>query len=168
MTNSIKDTIKVSDSSSNNSGTVSPTQEELRLKEKQVERLQAGIFFAIATSFGILSGFGFSVGATKKREIKDLDGKELRDYYARHERGVEFAKKALTRATLYSVGGFSLFCFTIWKLSGASNFQEFRYKVGTVLPKLSKPTDKIERTEFENLTDLLQYVIDEDKKKRTK
>ena len=66
---------------------------------------------------------------------------------------------------LDSVGGFSLFCFGIWTLSGAKTFQEFRFKAGSILPNLSRNRDK-GRTEFANLTELFQYVIDEDNKKK--
>jgi hypothetical protein len=66
---------------------------------------------------------------------------------------------------LDSVGGFSLFCLGIWTLSGAKNFQEFRYKAGSILPDLRKNRNQ-GRTEFENLTELFQYVIDEDNKKK--
>ena len=64
-----------------------------------------------------------------------------------------------------SVGGFSLFCLGIWTLSGASTFEEFRFKAGSVLPDLRKNRNQ-GRTEFANLTELFQYVIDEDNKKK--
>jgi hypothetical protein len=65
------------------------------------------------------------------------------------------------------VTGFSIFCFSIWKLSGANTFEEFRYKAGAILPRISKPKSEQEgRTEFQNLTDLFQYIIDEDNKKK--
>ena len=64
-----------------------------------------------------------------------------------------------------SVSGFSLFCIGIWTLSGAKNFEEFRYKAGSILPNLNRNRDK-GRTEFANLTELFQYVIDEDNKKK--
>ena len=38
-----------------------------------------------------------------------------------HETGSQLAMKALGRATLYSVGGFSLFTFTVAKVLGVSN-----------------------------------------------
>ena len=137
------------------------------LKKEKVDKLKAGIFFTFVTSFGILSGFGLSFSATKKREKSDLDSNELRNLYKLHDRGVDIAKKALIRATLFSVSGFSIICFGIWKLSGANTFDEFRYKVGQVLPRLSKSTDKKSRTEFSSLTDFLQFVIDEDRRKKT-
>lgn len=84
-----------------------------------------------------------------------------------HESGAQLARRALLRATAYSFTGFGLFCFSVWQLSGANSFAEFRYKAGTILPRISKPKSEQEgRTQFENLTDLFQYIIDEDNKKK--
>ena len=131
-------------------------------KKEKADRVKAGIFFAIVSSLGILSGFGLSVGSVKKREIKNLSNKKLREYYYLQENGAELARRALFRATLYSVGGFSLFCFAVWKLSGANNFQEFRYKIGSLLPQIKRNEKQEGRNEFKNLTELFQYLIDED------
>jgi hypothetical protein len=144
-------------------------QEDIDRKKEKVERLKAGLFFTFVTTVGVLSGFSFSLGTTKKRETEELTNKELRVYHQNHNRGVELARKALLKATLYSVGGFSLFCFSVWKLSGATSFTDFRQKIGSALPRISKEKDKTGRTEFENLTDLFQFIIDEDNKnKKTK
>jgi hypothetical protein len=132
---------------------------------EKIEKLKAGLFFTVITSFSILTGFGYSLSATKKKETKDYPKGLEKKLYNLHESGAELARRALLRATIYSVSGFSIFCFCIWKLSGANSFADFKLKLGTVFPKLSKPTDKQGRTEFENLTELLQFVIDEDKKK---
>ena len=89
-------------------------------------------------------------------------------YFELHESGAKLAQRALLRATLYSVSGFSIFCIGVWKLSGASNFEEFRIKAGSFLPRITKPAGEHQgRTEFKNLTDLFQYLIDEDNKKKT-
>ena len=44
--------------------------------------------------------------------------------------------------------------------------EEFRLKVGNMLPRIPKNYPPQGRTEFENLTDLLQYIIDEDNKEK--
>ena len=144
------------------------------IRNDKADKLKAGLFLTIVTVLGRASGFGFSLGSTKKKEsktataaykpgLKRSSAAELNYLY---ESGADLARRALLRATLYSVSGFSLMCFGIWKLSGAKDFQEFRHKVGSVLPKIKKPSDKQGRTEFENLTELFQYVIDEDNKKK--
>lgn len=133
--------------------------------DKKVDRLIAGLFMTFTTTIGLLSGFGFSVAQAKKKDTKGfLKGLEPQKEDPL-ESGVRLARRALARATLYSVGGFSLFCFSIWKLSGAQNFEEFRYKAGNFLPRIKRNSDQPQgRTEFKNLTELFQYLIDESEK----
>jgi len=140
---------------------------ENKKDDKKVEKLIAGLYFTFITTIGLLSGFGISLVQSKKQDTKHFNKGLLQQKQADivHESGVTFARRALARATLYSVGGFSLFCFSIWKLSGANNFIEFRQKIGSVLPQIKRPPREHEgRTEFENLTELFQFVIDEDKR----
>jgi hypothetical protein len=135
----------------------------------KVEKLTAGLYFTFITTIGLLSGFGISLVQSKKQDTRHFNKGLLQQKQADiiHESGVSFARRALARATIYSVGGFSLFCFSIWKLSGANNFVEFRQKIGSVLPQIKKtPREQEGRTEFENLTELFQYVIDEDKRQK--
>jgi hypothetical protein len=137
--------------------------EKQRNKEK-ADKLKAGLFFTFVTAFGFLSGFGFSLSSTKKKDTLYYNkGAEA----TLHESGVELARRALARASLYSVSGFTIFCLGVWLLSGARSFEEFKQKAGSVLPRIGKSKEEqIGRTEFENLTDLLNYVIDEDRKQR--
>jgi hypothetical protein len=141
------------------------------IKQRKAEKIKAGLFLTIVTAFGFLSGFGLSFSSTKKRELKELSKEAERSFYYLHESGVELARKALLRATLFSVSGFGIFCFGIWKLSGAQTFDEFRYKIGNILPRISSQRAKVDqistsRTEFESLTDFIQFIIDEDKKNK--
>ncbi len=86
--------------------------------------------------------------------------------------GQQLALRALRRATFYSLAGVcSLTCF-FWLISGRpKTFGEFRLWTGSWLPsiKSKKAPEEEGRTEFENLTEFMQYIIDEDKKlKETK
>jgi len=45
--------------------------------------------------------------------------------------------------------------------------QEFRQAAGNLLPRIPKKENPGARTEFENLTELFQYIIDEDNKKKS-
>jgi hypothetical protein len=137
-------------------------KETIDEQNSKLEKLKAGLFFTVITSFGILTGFGFSLSATKKRETKNYPKELEKKLHNLHESGADLARKALLRASIYSLSGFSIFCLCVWKLSGASNFDEFRHKIGSLFPKISKPQDKLGRTEFQNLTDLLKFVIEED------
>lgn len=44
--------------------------------------------------------------------------------------------------------------------------QDFRMKAGSILPRIPKNDPPQSRTEFEGLTDLLQYLITEDERKK--
>lgn len=143
---------------------MSDSNTDIDLKKQKADRIKAGIFFGLVSSLGVFAGFGLSVSSTKKRETKHLTNKRLREFYYLQESGAELARKALLRATIYSVSGFSLFCFGVWKLSGANNFEEFRYKIGSLLPQIKRNKESQGRTEFKNLTDLFQHLIDEDQR----
>ncbi len=131
----------------------------------KAELLGKGFFFTLITAVGVISGFGISLGSTKKQNSKLVKNKKNIDYL--HASGAALARKALLRATILTVSGFSIFCFSIWKLSGAKDFKEFRYKVGQVLPTISnRSKEKEGRRDFENLTELWHYLIDEDQKKK--
>ena len=39
--------------------------------QDKLEKLKAGLFFTIITSFSVLTGFGYSLVATKKKETKE-------------------------------------------------------------------------------------------------
>jgi hypothetical protein len=135
-----------------------------QINQVKAERIKNGIVFTFLASFGLLAGFGFSLGATKKQNSKKLNKK---NFHRLQESGAELARRALLHATVYSVCGFSIFCIGVWKLSGASNFDEFRHKVGSILPKIGKKKEEQQgRTEFKNLTDLWHYLIEEDEKKK--
>ncbi|CAG0911035.1 unnamed protein product [Cyprideis torosa] len=54
------------------------------------------------------------------------------------ESGASLAVRALGWGSLYAVSAVSLLSFAIWKLVGAKDFQEFRFRVGSVLPAIPK------------------------------
>lgn len=96
------------------------------------------------------------------------------------ESGTRLATRALAWGTFYAFLGTGTVCYGIWKLSGAKNvskmcvlnsyvatkaivsvhslqMEEFRLKMGGVLPKLSKDTQE-GRTDFDGLNDLMSYL----------
>ena len=137
--------------------------------DKKLNRFASAIFFTATATIGFLSAFGISFIQSKKSDSKKIL-KKLENQPDLHDQGVNLAKRALLRASTYSVGGVALLSFTIWKLTGASSFEEFRYTIGSWLPRITKDRKENEppqdRTEFKNLTELFQYFIDEDKKEK--
>lgn len=128
------------------------------------------MYFAFLTACGLLGGFGFALGRTKKRETSTKITEQVNATKLLND-GQDLAVRALRRATLYSLTGvFSFTCF-MWLISGRpKSFAEFRQWTGSWLPSIKskkKPEDE-GRTEFENLTEFMQYLIDEDKKLKEK
>ncbi|XP_066964073.1 transmembrane protein 242 [Macrobrachium rosenbergii] len=126
---------------------------------------QAAAFLTGIAGASILGGFGMTLGMAKKKD-PEMFNKGMIGARDLHMAGGALAMRALAWGTLYAVTGFSLFCLGVWKLSGASNLQEFRMKAGNILPRIPKNDPPQSRTEFEGLTDLLQYLINEDTKKK--
>ena len=129
-------------------------------------RLLPGIYFAFLTACGLLGGFGFALGRTKKRETSTKLTEQV-NATRLFDDGQQLAVRALRRATIYSLTSVvSLTCF-MWFISGRpKTFGEFRQWTGSWLPsiKSKKKREEEGRTEFKNLTELMQYLSDEDQK----
>lgn len=96
------------------------------------------LFFIGISSVAAVGSFGAMLSRTE-REGKIKPGVKLDP--AAMETGASLARKALGRATIYAVGGFSAFCFVSWKLIGARDFAEFREIMGRKFPKIHRPRE---------------------------
>ncbi|XP_023235990.1 transmembrane protein 242-like [Centruroides sculpturatus] len=134
-------------------------------KKKKSEKILSGIFLGSITGASILFGFGLTLAIAKKKE-PTLFLKGIIRSPDIPESGGSLALRALGWGTLYATTGFSLFCYAVWKALGVQNLHEFRQKVGSMLPRITNPESQ-GRTEFENLRDLINYIIEEDKEKKT-
>lgn len=161
-------------------------------------RLKAGTFLTVIGGFGFLAGFGGAIAAVKKQDPSSFDHGLTRTNLAKakqvyenkwnkvrirrgtsikfqevdavklHESGASLASRALAYGSLLAVIGCGVFFFSIWKLSGAKDLQDFRLKAGSILPKIPKNNPPVGRTEFSGVNDFLTYIIEEDKKKHNK
>lgn len=102
-------------------------------------------------------GFSRSLAASKKENLNFVNEK-LPNSLELSEEGARLALRALKWGTFYAFVGTGAICLTIWKISGASNFKEFREKMGSVLPRITSTKPPGSRTEFANLTDLMTYL----------
>ncbi|XP_035702059.1 transmembrane protein 242 isoform X2 [Folsomia candida] len=118
------------------------------------------VFLTSVAGMSVVFGFGASVSRRKEEAFSDK-GFSAPSHSHKLESGTALATRALKWGTFYAFTGVGLICFTIWKLMGVNDLKEFRLKAGEFLPRIPKNEPK-GRTEFANLTDLLQYVIDED------
>ncbi|KFB39304.1 AGAP009165-PA-like protein [Anopheles sinensis] len=120
-------------------------------------RYRAGAFLATVGAASAIAGFSKAIMSAKKSDPKYFD-KGLHGSIALHEAGTSLALRALGWGTLYAILGTGTICFGIWKLSGAKDMKEFRESVGRVFPRIPKNDPPKSRTEFEGLTDLMQYL----------
>ncbi|XP_078041795.1 transmembrane protein 242 [Augochlora pura] len=128
--------------------------------DKKKENLYATVFLGSIAGVSALIGFSGALAAAKKQDTKGFDmgvmgGKGL------PESGTALAMRALFWGSVWAIGGCGLLFYSIWKITGATNAQEFRMKVGSILPRIPKNDPPQSRTEFENLTDLLRYVSED-------
>ncbi|ODM89355.1 Transmembrane protein [Orchesella cincta] len=122
------------------------------------------LFLSSVGGMSFLFGFGSAVSTAKKKDADAFDKGVTPSL--KSESGVALASRALRWGTFYAFTGCGILFFTIWKLMGVKNLQEFRQKSGEMLPRIPKNDPPQSRTEFKSLTDLLQYVIDEDEKNK--
>ncbi|XP_058814717.1 transmembrane protein 242 [Topomyia yanbarensis] len=120
-------------------------------------RYRAAAFLAGVAGISAIAGFGKTVMSAKKSDPQFFE-KGIQGSIAMRETGASLAMRALGWGTLYAFLGTGTICYGIWKLTGASNFQEFRQTIGSLFPKIPKNDPPSSRTEFEGLTDLMEYL----------
>ncbi|XP_046412893.1 transmembrane protein 242 [Neodiprion virginianus] len=136
---------------------LSGTEKEL---EKKKEKLQAAVFLTAVTGIAATLGFGTTVIAARRQDPKYFQ-EGVSGTKAMTETGASLALRALSWGTLYAVTGCGILCYGLWKFSGASNAEEFKIAMGSMLPRISKNDPPQSRTEFEGLTDLLTYISED-------
>ncbi|XP_011648059.1 transmembrane protein 242 [Pogonomyrmex barbatus] len=127
---------------------------------KQKEKIYAAVFLSTVASISALAGFTRSLAVARKQDPKSF-GDGISGIKGARETGASLAIRALGWGTFYAITGCGLFFYGIWKLSGATNAEEFRFKMGSMLPKIPKNDPPQSRTEFKGLTDLLLYISEE-------
>ncbi|CAL8071029.1 unnamed protein product [Orchesella dallaii] len=120
------------------------------------------VFLTSVGGMAFLFGFSGAISTAKKKDVDAFDKGVTPSL--KSESGVALASRALRWGTFYAFTGCGILFFGIWKMLGVKNLQEFRQKSGEMLPRIPKNDPPQSKTEFKNLTDLLQYIIDEDNK----
>lgn len=139
------------------------------------------VFLIGVASVSFLAGFGLTLGKAKKsandqwqssqndqkgpRPITASSLDSARHQVKLHREATQLGVRALGWGTLYAVSGVTFICTLIWKASGATSLQDFRMKIGSLLPRLT-PENNTGRVNFESLTDFMQYIIDEDEREK--
>lgn len=127
---------------------------------KRKEKVYAAIFLSAVTGISAFAGFTKAVAAARKQDPKYF-GEGISGVKGVHETGASLAMRALGWGSLFAITGCGLLFYGIWKISGATNAEEFKYKMGSLLPKIPKNNPPQSRTEFDGLTDLLTYISED-------
>ncbi|RZF39149.1 hypothetical protein LSTR_LSTR005777 [Laodelphax striatellus] len=140
---------------------VTPEVFEEKLNAKLIkvdERMKwkESLFLASVTGVSAFVAFGSTLAMAKRKDPK-MFSKGLFASSELPESGTALAMRALKYGTMYAVTGCGLLFYGIWKLSGAENLQDFRMRMGAILPRITKEGAQ-GRTEFENFTDFMNYV----------
>ena len=138
-------------------------------------KLPEALFLMTTAGLSFLVGFGFTLGRAKKSETKQTSGRltelqvqSLQKQVKLHQEATRLGVRALAWGTFYAVSGVAIFSAVVWKMLGVNDLKEFRAKVGSFLPQITNPDSSVGRNEFNSLTDLIQYIIDEDNKGKNK
>ncbi|KAF2903829.1 hypothetical protein ILUMI_02345 [Ignelater luminosus] len=133
-------------------------KQNIESKDDVSFKVKAGIFLASVTGMSAIIGFGATLAAVKRQDPKYFN-KGMLGTIEMTETGTSLALRALGWGTVYAVTGCGILFYTIWKLSGAQTMEEFRYKIGSALPKIPKNPPQ-GRTEFSGLNDLMGYLAE--------
>lgn len=86
----------------------------------------AGIFLTSVAGIAAAVGFGKTLISAKKKDPHMFD-KGMVPTLEVAESGAQLALRALGWGTIYAVLGTTIFCYGIWKLSGAQNVRYTYY-----------------------------------------
>ena len=111
--------------------------------------MQGAGFLLGVTGAAALGGFAMMFARSRKNHPEDFYHGVASD--GNGESGARLAMRALGRATVYSVGGFSIFCFAVWKLMGVKNMQEFSAKMQSFMPRVSPENAKKETIDWDEI-----------------
>ncbi|RWS27915.1 transmembrane protein 242-like protein [Leptotrombidium deliense] len=127
---------------------------------KIVTRIPEIAFLTTVAAMSAMFGFGLTLAMAKKRDTHFFS-KGLNVLPNKvPESGATLAMKALGIGTLYAVSGFGLFSFIVWKSLGVKNLEEFRQKVGLMLPQIPKGENS-GKSDFKSLRELIDYICND-------
>lgn len=127
------------------------------------DKLKQAAFLAGAAGMSLLFGFSATLVLVKKQDPAYFDKGLVGGHKSPHGTGGGLALRALGWGTLIATSGVGLFCFGVWKISGASSMKEFQEKCSTTLPNLPKKENP-GRNEFANLRELADYIENDGEK----
>ncbi|KAL0266248.1 UNVERIFIED_CONTAM: hypothetical protein PYX00_008848 [Menopon gallinae] len=124
-------------------------------RENERSKYRGGaVLFVVSGIAAIAAGVATTVISKKRaRQYLAMHGHDLEEI---PESGTALALKALCYSTLITLGAFSISIFGLCKLFDIKSMDDLRTKIRQTRKQTSP--DPNERTEFESLTDFLNYI----------
>jgi len=99
--------------------------------------LQSAAFLFGVTGLGAVGGFLMMFSKARSKANDAFHGNNLsKTPNVEFENGARLAMRALGRATVYSVGGFTLFWLAVCQLMDIHNLKEFTAKMQSIMPRI--------------------------------
>ncbi|XP_069102917.1 transmembrane protein 242-like [Argopecten irradians] len=157
-------------SSKDHASSLQRSTEEFKPSKKKDSVAAGVVFLTLTTVVSAALGFTGALALTKKQDRTSYEKGKLDHANGNPITGYSLAARAFRWGTLLAFSGVGLLSFTVWKMLGVHNMEEFTAAVQKKMPIIPKKGESEQgRSNFETLKELADYLEEQDEiKKRRK